>query len=274
MDAFKMRVSLLTLCIALTPLVASAEELDAAALLTKAYELPRVDDQISTLTFTISEPDKSDEHLVYTMVWKDMKGEGGYEDKAMFFTERPPERHGTIYLGWLRSDESSEPNDEWIYLPELHMIRRIAQRDRHHAHDDDEFGRSLLTHDYLDPPPVESEEHSVMGEELFNNRPHLLIVSHPKQLPGVAAKTVRWIDKESNRIDRTQFFNTKDEETLDMQVEWTQLHGYWIWQRVTAVDPRNQAMTTMEISKIRINNGLTDKEFSRRTLNNWPNNFH
>lgn len=262
---------------------AHAETLDATALITKSYETPRVNDQISTLTFTFSAPDKKEQQVVYTMVWKNMKGEEGYDNKAMFFTESPPEKRGITYLGWLATADSTRDDDEWIYLPELRMVRRIAHRDHDHTHDDDEFGNSLLTREHLDPRPPQLDDHTLIGAEMLDGKMHHLIASTPKSHHNhggdqmsheTVAKTIRWIDQESHRIDRVQFFDVKDKETLDMRILWTQINDYWVWKTITAIDPRNGAKTVMEIGKIRINSGLDDKLFSRRTLNNWPNSFH
>lgn len=77
-----------------------AEAPDANAIITKAYEIPRVNDQITTLSFTFSAPGKKEQQVVYTMVWKKMKDEEGCGNKAMFFTESPPDKRGIIYT-WL-----------------------------------------------------------------------------------------------------------------------------------------------------------------------------
>lgn len=262
---------------------AHADALDANTLITRSYELPRVDDQIATLTYTFSTPGKDEQQVVYTMVWKNMKGAAGYDNKAMFFTESPPDRRGIIYLGWLRTPGSAELDDEWIYLPELRMTRRIAHRDHAHTHDDDEFGNSLLKREHLDPRPPQLDDHVLLGTELLDGRMHYLVASTPKHhhdhgddhmAHEAAAKTVRWIDQESYRIDRVQFYDAKDKETLDMRILWKQIDDFWVWRNVTATDPRTQARTVMEIDKIRINTALKEKDFSRRTLDKWPGDFH
>lgn len=58
-------------------IAAHADAPDANTIINRAYEIPRVEDQIATLTFTFSVPDKKEHQVVYTMVWKNMKGEGG-----------------------------------------------------------------------------------------------------------------------------------------------------------------------------------------------------
>lgn len=271
---------LLILIITSLACTAQATPPDAEAIITRAYELRRVDDQIATLTFTFSAPDKDEQRLVYTMVWKNMKGRDGYDDKTIFFTEYPANKRGTAYLGWLASADSARQDDEWMYLPELHRTRRMAHRD--HDHDDEEFGRSLLSHQQLDPRPPQLDTHTYIGEQEFAGRMHYLVASTPKKQEKhgghhmghhMTARTVRWIDEDSYHIDRVQYYDDDDREMLDMRIRWTRVGDYSLWKTVTAVDPGSHATTTLDIKTIKINSGLQDRDFSRRNLERGSSYF-
>lgn len=263
-------IALILTCVASTSHAAPPRADD---IIDKAYRIERVDDQIATLNFTFSAPGKAKQEVIYTMVWKNMAGRDGYDNKAIFFTEYPPEKRGVAYLGWLRRPGSTAKDDEWIYLPELRMTRRIAHRDHAHAHDDDEFGNSLLKREHLDPRPPELDHHRLIGEEILEGRPHYLIASIPKQaaaqMPGMphqSGKVIRWIDTESFLTRRLQFFEQHGQEVLSMRIDWVEKDGYWLWRRVMATDPRTLANTVLEISDIRINTDLDDRTFTKRVL--------
>lgn len=253
-----------------------AQPPSAETIVTRAYELERVEDQSAKLNFTFITPDQQEQRVVYAMVWKNMHGQHGYDNKAMFFTEYPPDKRGIAYLGWLRPAGSGERDDEWVYLPELRMTRRLAHRDHTHAHDDDEFGNSLLTREHLDPRPPELDRHQLIGSEQFNDRPHWLVVSAPKHRHGAdgghamaghrRGKIIRWIDQADARIGRVQFFDQTEQQVLDMHIDWQRIGDYWLWQRVVATDPRNQARTVLEISETRINTGIDERSFDKRNL--------
>jgi len=248
-------------------LAVDAETLSPDQIAARAYERNRVDDQIATLTFTFSSRGKNEQQFAYTMVWKNMKGKGGYDNKAMFFGEFPTDKKGIAYLGWLRSAGSGKRDSEWIYLPELRMTRRIAHRDDDKADDDDEFANSLLKREHLDPRPPRLDTHTFIGEKALDGRAHYVILSTSKQpQKGEAAKTVRWIDRDSFRIDRAQYFDANNEETLDVDIAWSQIDDAWVWKTVTAINPKTRAKTVMEVDTIRINSGLKDRAFSKRNL--------
>jgi len=261
---------ILLLLTLITPAVQAATP-DPVKIIDKAYHLKRVDDQTCKLTFTFENPGKAKQKVVYDMIWKNNKGKDGYANKVIFFTEYPPEKRGTGYLGWLRPEKDGEENnDEWIYLPNMHMTRRMSHVDKAHAHKDDEFGNSLLKDENLMPHPPESERHQFVAEQMLDGKPHYLIASEPKQ-PGKddehePEKIIRWIGKDDHLIRRMQFIAEGDEQVLDMRIKWTRMGDYRVWKTVTATDPRNQAKTVMEISDIKINNGLGDNTFTKRVL--------
>ncbi len=263
--------------------VAYAAEPDATAIMKKVYQAPRVSDQVATLNFSFIQPGEKTQHAAYTMVWKDMKGKDGYDNKAIFFTESPPARQGIAYLGWLHPIGSDEKNDEWIYLPELGMTRRIVPRDNEGSNDEDEFAGSLLTHEHLEPRPPQLDHHNLLEEKLFNDRLHYLIDSRPAHHShgghhnhgGSASPTrrVSWVDKEGVRISRIQFYGADDNMQLDMKIEWQQQKDFWLWKRVEAVVPETQASTVLEVTDVKINAGLNERLFHKRSLDKGSARF-
>lgn len=246
----------------------AAAEMTGPEIMQRVYESNRIDDQIATLTFQFIDANHAEKKVVYTMVWKNNRGQDGYDNKAMFFTEFPPDRKGIAYLGWLRKPGTAQQDDEWIYLPELRMVRRIAHRGPHHTHDDDEFGQSLLERDHLQPRPGELDEHQLLKIEPVNGINCYVVESRPKQ-QGFSypyKKVISWIEQESLRPMRAHYFDEEDNSALDVTFEWIQVDSKWIWKRVTAIEPNVHAKTILEISDVKINSGLSDGMFTSRLL--------
>ncbi|MCF6325386.1 MAG: outer membrane lipoprotein-sorting protein [Gammaproteobacteria bacterium] len=255
-----------------------AVEINAAAIMEKIYQTPRVEDQVSTLNFSFHKPEAQTRRAGYTMVWKDVKGKGEYDNKAIFFTEFPIARKGIAYLGWLHPIGSDKKNDEWIYLPELGMTRRIIPRDNSEGNEEDEFAASLLTHEHLEPRPPQLDDHRLLEEKLMNGRAHYLIESKPASHGhgghgghhnhggDAPAKRISWVDKVAMRINRIQFFDGHDKMQLDMNIEWREEGDYWLWSRVEAIEPETRTKTVLEITDIRINAGINERMFHKRNL--------
>ncbi len=262
---------LLTLLI--LPTVSFAEP-NAHKIMETVFAIERVDDQISTLNFRFIQRDKPDQKVVYTMVWMNSKGKKGYDNKAIFFTESPLDKKGIAYLGWLRPSGSTKQDDEWIYLPELRMVRRIAHRDHDHSHDDDEFAGSVLTRDHLDPRSPDLDDHKLLGIKEKNGRKYFVMESTPKHSlshkehsnSSTFHKRVSWIEQSSHQLHRIQFYNHQQKEILNMIISWSQIEQFWIWKQVHATHLQTGNQTILDIENIKINTGLKDRQFSKRAL--------
>ena len=177
---------------------------------------------------------------------------------------------------------SDKKNEEWIYLPELGMTRRIVPRDHAHSNEDDEFAGSLLTHGHLEPRPPRLDDHRLLEEKILNEQAHYLIESKPAHLGhgghhnhggDSPAKRVSWIGKAGLRINRIQFFDGHDDIQLDMKIEWRKQGDYWLWSRIEATHPETQALTVLEITDVRINAGISERMFHKRNLDKGSARF-
>lgn len=267
-DTIKRTISILLSGVIVLAASTQAAELTGPEIMQRVYESNRIDDQIATLTFTFLDADHAEKKVVYTMVWKNSRGQEDYDNKAMFFTEYPPERRGIAYLGWLRASGSTAQDDEWIYLPELRMVRRIAKRAPHYTHDDEEFGSSLLERDHLQPRLPDLDEHTLLKAEVRDGVNYYVVESHPKQKGFVYPyhKVISWIDQASFRTMQTHYFDMEDGPALDIEFEWVEVGGKWIWKKVTASEPTVHAKTILDITDVKINSGLADKMFTSRLL--------
>ncbi|NOY71497.1 MAG: outer membrane lipoprotein-sorting protein [Gammaproteobacteria bacterium] len=257
----------------------SFSEPSAQEIMERSFAIERVDDHISSLVFYFKQADKPEKKVVYTMVWKNSRGEKGYDNKAIFYTEYPLDKKGIAYLGWLRASGSTEQDDEWIYLPELRMVRRIAHRDHDHSHDDDEFAGSVLTREHLDPRSPKLDDHKFLGVKEEKGRQYYVIESIPKKMSHQQAeshqgnhgseaihKRVSWIEQDSHQLHSVKFYNHHQQEILNMAINWHQIGDFWMWKQVIAIHPKTGNQTTLDIKDIVINKGLKDSQFSKRAL--------
>ena len=280
---FGTTVSAVIIFVLLAPFSAQAAD-DATKIMQQVYDAKQISDEIATLNFHFIAPDNTEKKVVYKMVWKNMRGKDGYDNKAIFFTELPLDKKGIAYLGWLRPHGSDKLNDEWLYLPELRTTRRIAQSLDHEQPDNDEFSASLLDHEQLMRRAPGMDDHTLLEEATFDGRPHYRISSTPRHTGMMmhdsehehgkpTARRINWVDRESMLLDRVQFLDNQDKVQLDMKIDWQQVKGYWIWKRIEAVEPSSGKKTLLDITDIRVNSGLSDHVFRKRILEKGPHIF-
>jgi len=112
-------------------------------------------------------------------------------------------------------DTASGGTDQWIFLPELGKIRRIAAT---------ESGGSFMGTDfsYDDISSVDRDAaldtHTLLREETLNGNACHVIQSVPKDSSYQYSKTISWIDKESYLIYKTEMYNRRGDLVKTMEM--------------------------------------------------------
>ena len=255
-------LGLISWCISFNALA----ELTAPEIVTKARNVKGGDDTISRLTFTFHKPDGSEKKVVYTMAWKDYGGKDDVDHKVIFFNEYPPDDNGKSYMIWIYDNRQ---DDEWMYLPELRMVRKVTHDESHHHNDkEDVFANSVLTQVNLLPRDPNLDDHKLLGEDEVNGHTDYVVESVPKQANKnfPYQKTRRWIAKDNFLTERIDYYDDTGNVLLRQTTKWKKIGDAWVWEQVVGVNPKNDARTVLDISDIRVNNGLKDEAFSARTM--------
>lgn len=263
---------LFTCCTLLLTTTSWAVAQDADQIMRKVYELPRVKDQSSTLTFTFTEPGKNDAKVVMSMLWRSENDDSDYSAKMLLFPTYPPNQRGKNYMTWLKKPGSEESSDDWLYLPELRKVMRLSAKDHAHHHDhnsnDEVFFRSVINRTHMDPRPPEHDKHHIIKEETIDAENYYVIESQPISIDDKYPykRTLTWVNKQNFLIHHTHYFDRNNQLNLTMEIEWIERKNRWIWKRVNAKSMVNNAKTILEISDIKVNSGLSENTFSKRTL--------
>jgi outer membrane lipoprotein-sorting protein len=132
--------------------------------------------------------------------------------RTVIVFQRPANVAGTRFL---TMDTASGTTDQWIFLPELGKIRRIAAS---------ESGGSFMGTDfsYDDISSVDRDAaldtHTLLREESLNGSACHVIQSVPKDSSFQYSKTISWIDKESYLIYKTEMYNRSGELAKTMEM--------------------------------------------------------
>jgi hypothetical protein len=103
-------------------------------------------------------------------------------------------------------DNASGKSDQWIFLPALGKVRRIASS---------ESGGSFMGTDFsyddmsLMDRDVAEDTHTVLREETLNGAACYVIESVPKDKDFQYSKTVSWIDKSNYRTYKQELYNKR-----------------------------------------------------------------
>ena len=244
-----------------------AKELSADVIMQKSYAVYSGDDSLSRITFSFQEKDVPEKKLVYTMAWKRFT-EGEYESKVMMFREFPPDAKGVSYMGFFYTPKPSRNDEEWVYLPELRMVRKLSHTGPKHAKQE-EFAPSELRQYDLMPRHPEYDTQQLIGSEKVGNVDCYVIQSIPKPNAEEAypySKVVKWISKDNFLPLRVDYYNEHGKLTKQQMTKWKKIGKAWVWEEVKGGNTFTGNQTTLTVSDIQINVGLTDESFSKRAM--------
>ncbi|MFQ5455538.1 MAG: outer membrane lipoprotein-sorting protein [Nitrospirota bacterium] len=240
----------------------SAEEkITGLDVMKETREIYQSDDQLSIVTLRLINKQGEERKIVTTRLWKSYKGKNGFDSKTVFFTEFPPDSKGVGFLIWDYSIEGKS-DDLWLYLPSLRQVRRISTRDQ-----DDAFMGSDLTFADMGQRRLDEDNHKLLRIEKYNGEPCYVIASTPKDKGSIYSKKITWVSKKNSIILKIDYYDRKGELLKIQTINWQSRNGgYWVWNNTHVKNVQTDHKTFYEISKLRINVGLRDNEFTERAL--------
>jgi outer membrane lipoprotein-sorting protein len=130
-------------------------------------------------------------------------GANGYARSVIVF-QNPATVRGTRFLS---IDNASGKSDQWIFLPTLGKVRRIASS---------ESGGSFMGTDFsyddmsLIDREVGSDTHTILREETLDNVLCYVIQSVPKDPDFQYSKMLSWVDKANYRVYKRELYDKRD----------------------------------------------------------------
>lgn len=206
--------------------------------------------------------DKPISKLFY-MLRKDL-AEGG---EQLFFTYfvRPSDIKRTTFLvkKYIDADDYRR-----LYIPASDKILAIAG-----SRKQDPFMGSDFSYEDVSGRHFSKDNHSMEGEETYNNRAVFVTVSVPKVREDKIARMKAWIDKETYIPLKVEFYNHDNQvykiyESGSIQT----VSGFPTIMKRTMTSPLEGTRTEILVNpkKVQYNIGLEEELFSERSLKNPP----
>jgi len=116
---------------------------------------------------------------------------------------------------FLTMDNASGGSDQWIFLPSLGRVRRIASSESGGNFMGTDFSYDDISSMDRD---VSLDVHTVLREETLNGRSCYVIQSVPRSTSYQYSKTITWIDKENYQIYKSEMYNQRNEVVKIMEM--------------------------------------------------------
>ncbi|MEN8228134.1 MAG: outer membrane lipoprotein-sorting protein [Bacteroidota bacterium] len=234
----------------------SGQGLSGNQIIEKVYNRPVGEDQTSDLAMTLINKSGAQRVREIKQFTKDL---GEVEKSIMFFLS-PADVKNTSFMSW--TYDSDQGDDQWIYLPALKKTKRISSDSK-----SDYFMGSDFTYDDLGDRKLEDDTHKLLGEETMDGKACYVVESVSKDKDYMYSKTVVWINK-SNYVGVKKEFYDEDEELLKVLSikEVEEISGIWVIKNSEMKNVQKNHRTTIVLSNIQINTGLSASKFTERMM--------
>ena len=184
----------------------------------------------------------------------------GDGDKSLSVFDAPKDIKGTAFLSFTHA---TTPDDQWLYLPALKRVKRIAS-----ANKSGPFVGSEFAYEDLTSQEVEKYTYKYLRDESYEGRDTFVIEAYPVYENSGYTRQVVWLDKAMYQPLRIDYYDRKNAELKTLvAADWTQyLDQYWRPGKMVMTNHQTGKSTTLLWNGYEFKTGLTDRDFDRNTL--------
>jgi len=184
----------------------------------------------------------------------------GDGDKSLTIFDSPRDIKGTAFLSYTHSLTA---DDQWLYLPALKRVKRIASTNKSGPFVGSEFAYEDLT-----SQEVEKYSYKWLRDEILDGRETFVVEQYPAYEHSGYTRRIAWIDEQMYRPLKIEFYDRKNAllKTLTMSDYAKYLDRYWRPATMAMINHQTGKSTLLSWQNYRFNNGLSDRDFDRNTL--------
>lgn len=181
-------------------------------------------------------------------------------DKSQIIFDNPRDVKGTAFLSYTHREGA---DDQWLYLPALKRVKRIASSNKSGP-----FMGSEFAFEDIASQEVSKYTYNYMKNERFDGRDHFVVEFDPKDTKSGYSRQEVFIDTQEYRVWKVNYFNRGGEllKTLSVSDFNQYLGQYWRADTWTMINHKTSKKTVLNFQNWQFNNGFSDRDFSRNSL--------
>ena len=187
----------------------------------------------------------------------EVQGDG---DKSLSIFDKPLDVKGTAFLSF---SHAVGADDQWLYLPALKRVKRIASRNKSGP-----FMGSEFAYEDLASFEVEKFTYKYLQDEGCGTEQCFVVEQYPVDQFSGYTRRVAWIDQSEYRIHKVMFYDRKDAllKTLTYQDYKQYLDKHWRPNTMNMENHQTRKSTDLVWKGYQFKTGLTDADFNQNTL--------
>jgi outer membrane lipoprotein-sorting protein len=184
----------------------------------------------------------------------------GDGDKSLVIFNEPKDVKGTAFLSFTHK---SGPDDQWLYLPALKRVKRIASDNKSGP-----FMGSEFAYEDISSQEVEKYTYKYIKDEKMNGMDCYLVERYPVDKSSGYTRQEVWYDKEHYRPMKVVFYDRKNSKlkTLNYEDYKQYLNKYWRADKLSMVNHQTGKNTDLIFENYKFANGFSDSDFNKNSL--------
>jgi outer membrane lipoprotein-sorting protein len=189
----------------------------------------------------------------------EVKGDG---DKGLSVFDEPADVKGTAFLTFSHAKEADE---QWLYLPELKRVKRIASKNKSGPFMGSEFAYEDIASQELD-----KYTYKYLNDENVNGIDCYVIERVPVYENSGYMRQLVSVNKKEYRPEKILFYDRKNDllKTLVFSDYKQYLNQYWRANKMQMENHQTGKSTILTWNNYKFRNGFSDKDFDRNSLEN------
>ena len=188
----------------------------------------------------------------------EVEGDG---DKSLSLFDEPADVKGTAMLTY---SHGLEPDDQWLYLPALKRVKRIASRNKSGP-----FMGSEFAYEDLGSQEIEKYTYKHLRDEACGDGWQCWVIERtPAYEYSGYSRQVVWMEQDHYRLVKADFYDRKGD--LLKTLEWSGYEEYagrhWRPAEMFMQNHQTGKSTLLEWSNYRFKTGLDDGDFNKNAL--------
>jgi len=184
----------------------------------------------------------------------------GDGDKSLTIFDEPNDVKGTALLSFTHKEG---PDDQWLYLPALKRVKRIASDNKSGPFMGSEFAYEDIT-----SQEVEKYTYKYLRDDTLDGMEVFVFERYPVDKKSGYTRQIIWMDKEHYKERKIEFYDRKN--SLLKTLLFTDYHQYIdrIW-RARQMDMENHQTgksTRLIQSNFAFKTGLSERDFDTNSL--------
>ena len=187
----------------------------------------------------------------------EVEGDG---DKTLSIFDSPRDVKGTAFLSF---SHPTTPDDQWLYLPALKRVKRIAS-----ANKSGPFMGSEFAFEDLSSNEVEKYEYRWLRDETKDGFETFVIERTPAYRYSGYSRHVVWVDKDIYKVRIAEYYDRKNALLKTLRISGYEKFNdkFWRPRRMEMNNHQTGKSTVLIWSDYRLSTGQGDQDFNKNAL--------